>query len=91
MEVTLGKSSTIQDFLNKIHRNKSKAGLTGNGFYDATCMIQLVWPCKIANPYKLDAQILVWHNFWKIGVLFLPTCMKVIDQSHFTFCNAELF
>ena len=42
MEVTLGKSSTIQDFLNKIHRNKSKAGLTGNGFYDATCMIQLV-------------------------------------------------
>ena len=55
-------------------------------------MVQLVWLCKIANSYKLDAQIFVWYNCWKIGcVLFLPTCMKEIDQLHFTFRNAELF
>ena len=55
-------------------------------------MIQLVWLCKIANSYKLDVQIFVWYNFWKIGwVLFLPTYIKETNQSHFQFRNAELF
>ena len=58
--------------------------------YDATSMIQLVWLCQIANSYKLYVQILAWYDFWKIGwVLFLPACMKEIDQSDFTFRNAE--
>ena len=71
---------------------ESKASHTLNNLHETTCMIQLVWLCKIANSYKLDVQIFVWYNFWKIGwVLFLPTCMKEIDQSHFTFCNAKLF
>ena len=77
--------SVVLNYLNK-------AGLTLNYLYDTTCMIQLVWLCKIANSYKFDVQIFVWYNFWKIGwVLFLPTCMKEINQSHFTFRNAELF
>ena len=78
----------------KRSRNYStfKAGLTLNNLYDTTCMIQLVWMCQIASSYKPDVQIFVWYNFWKIGwVLFLPTCMKEINQSHFKFCNAELF
>ena len=45
----------------------TKAALTLNDLYDTTCMIQLVWMYKIANLYKLDVQILVWYNFWKIG------------------------
>ena len=59
---------------------------------DATCMIQLVSLRKIADSYKFAVQIFAWYNFWKIGwVLLLPTCMKEIDQLHFTFRNAELF
>ena len=51
--------------------------LTLNDLYDTTCIIQLVWLCKIVNSYKFDAQIFVLYNFSKIGwVLFLPTCMK---------------
>ena len=61
-------------------------------FHWRSCMIQLVWLCKIPNSYKLYVKIFVWYNCWKIGwFLFLSTCMKEIDQSHFTFCNAELF
>ena len=46
-------------------------------FVWTTCIIQLVWLCKIVNSYKFDAQIFVLYNFSKIGwVLFLPTCMK---------------
>ena len=45
-------------------------------------MIQLVWLCKVASLYKLDVQIFVWYNFWKMEwIQFLPTCMKEIDQS----------
>ena len=70
---------------------QTKAALTLNDLYDTTCMIQLVWLCKIVNSYKLDVQIFAWYNFWKIGwVLSLPICMKEIDVSHFTFHNAEL-
>ena len=71
---------------------KIKAGLILNNLYGVTCMIQLVWLCKIANSCKLDVEIFVWYNFWKIRcVLFLPTCMKEIDQSYLIFHNAELF
>ena len=65
-----------KDFLQKIAF--SKAGLTLNGLYDTTCMIQLVWLCKIANSYKLDVQILVWYIIIvdELGwVLLIPTCM----------------
>ena len=72
--------------------NPFKAALKLNNLYDTTCTIQLVWLCKIVNSYKFDVQIFVCYNFWKLGwVLFLPTCMKETDQSHFMFCNAELF
>ena len=40
----------------------AKAAYTLNGLHDTTCMIQLVWLCKIANSYKLDAQIFVRYN-----------------------------
>ena len=76
----------------KLQDVRTKAALTLNDLYDTTCMIQLVWLCKIANSYELDVQIFVWYNFWKIGwVLFLPTCMKKINQSHCKVRNAELF
>ena len=66
--------------INILNALNDSAALTLNDLYDTTCMIQLVWLCKITNSYKLDAQILVWYNFWKIGrVLFLPTCMKEIN------------
>ena len=88
-----------EKFISSRFRSISKAALTLNDLYDTTCMIQLVWLCKIANSYKVDVQIFVWYNFWKIGfylfylnrVLSLPTCMKERHQSHFTFYNAELF
>ena len=41
----------------RIPCRKSKAGLTLNDLYDTTCMIHLVWLCKIASSYKLDVQI----------------------------------
>ena len=48
---------------------------------DTACMIQLLWLCKIANSSKLDVQIVVWYNFWKIGwVIFPRTCMEEIDN-----------
>ena len=81
-----------EKFISSRFRSISKAALTLNDLYDTTCMIQLVWLCKIANSYKVDVQIFVRYNFWKIGlVLSLPTCMKERHQSHFTFYNAELF
>ena len=91
----LNRDSTLKQQLNitglKIFSQLFKPVL--NDLYDTACMIQLVWLYKIANSYKLDVQILVWLNFWKIGwVLSLPTCMKEIGKSYFTFCNAdELF
>ena len=77
---------------NKINHVLFKAALTLNDLYDSTCMIRLVWLWNMANSYKLDIKIIVWNNFWGMGwVLFLPTCMKEINQSHFKFNNAELF
>ena len=32
----------------------TKAGPRLNDLYDTTCMIQLVWLCKITNSYKFD-------------------------------------
>ena len=46
-----------------VFKTECKAGLTLNDLYDTTCMIQLVWLCKIANSYKLNVQIFVWYNF----------------------------
>ena len=70
----------------------SWVALALNDLYDTTCMIQLVWLCKIANSYKLDVQIFVWYSFWKIGwVLFLPTCMKERNKPHLKFRNAKIY
>ena len=86
------KIQKVDVIIKLILQQWTEAALTLNNLYDTICMIQLVWLCKIVNSYKLDVKIFVWYNFWKIGwVLFLPTCMKEIDQSYFTFRNAELF
>ena len=44
----------------------SKDGLALKDLYDTTCMILLIWLCKIANSYKRDVQIFVWCNFFQL-------------------------
>ena len=74
--------------INELKIFSNKAGVT-------ICMIQLVWlnlfDC-VKQQIHAYAQIFAWYNFSKIGwVLFLPTCMKEMHQSHFTIWYAELF
>ena len=46
--------------INILNALNDSAAPTLNDLYDTTCMIQLVWLCKITNSYKLDVQIFVW-------------------------------
>ena len=45
-------------------------------------LIQLIWLCKKANSYKLDVQVFVWYNFWKVGWVLLQSNFIEIALRH---------